>query len=159
MDQKPSLPPLPVKRKPVSRLASLGVPGKRRASAHAALPSHPVSVTRLTSEKKAQRTSKTTQKLVLLPSAPQTKPLVPDEDGDLTLGFETDGGVREYKSAPERMTKDQRKLAGYKRITAYCIAESFKMKLLSTFLKREHNVSPRIFDEALYAVCALRLMK
>jgi uncharacterized Rmd1/YagE family protein len=42
--------------------------------------------------------------------------------------------------------------AGYKRITAYCIARSFKTKLLASFLKREHNVSPRIFDEALYAV-------
>ena len=29
---------------------------------------------------------------------------------------------------------------------------SFKMKLLASFLKREHNVTPRVFDEALYAV-------
>jgi uncharacterized Rmd1/YagE family protein len=151
MDQKPSVPPLPVRRKPVSRLASLGALGKRHASA---LASRRVSVTGLTSENKVKRTSKTTQKLVVLPSAPQTKTLVTDEENDLTLGHETDGGIREYKSTPERMTKDQRKLAGYKRITAYCIAESFKMTLLSTFLKREHNVSPRIFDEALYAVSA-----
>lgn len=153
MDQKPSIPPRPVSRRPISRLASLGVPGKHVANA--TLASRRVSVPGLTSEKKAQRTSKTTQKLVVLPSAPQTKPLVAEEENDLTLGHEIDGGIREYKSAPERMTKDQRKLAGYKRITAYCIAESFKMKLLSTFLKREHNVSPRIFDEALYAVGAL----
>jgi uncharacterized Rmd1/YagE family protein len=70
----------------------------------------------------------------------------------LTLGHETDGGVREYKSQAERMSKLQRKEAGYKRITAYCVAESFKMKLLSPFLKREHNVFPRVFDEALYVV-------
>ena len=30
--------------------------------------------------------------------------------------------------------------------------ESFKMQLLTSYLKREHNVSPRVFDEALYVV-------
>ena len=73
-------------------------------------------------------------------------------EDDLTLGHDVDGGVREYKSQAERMSKDQRKQAGFKRITAYCVAESFKMKNLSSFLKREHNVSPRAFDEALYVV-------
>ncbi|KAG6888104.1 hypothetical protein C0995_010669 [Termitomyces sp. Mi166 len=97
---------------------------------------------------KAQRTSKTSQKFVVLPSAPQTKPFV---DEDLMLGYETDG-VRELKSPAERMTKEQRKDAGLKRLTAYCVAESFKTKLLASFLKREHNVTPRVFDEALYVV-------
>lgn len=103
---------------------------------------------------KAQRTSKTSQKLVVLPSAPQTKPLNADPGEDLTLGYETDAGVtvREYKSEGERMSKEQRKRAGYKRLTAYCVAEEFRMKLLASFLKREHNVHPRVFDEALYAV-------
>ncbi|KAG6918387.1 hypothetical protein DXG01_014788 [Tephrocybe rancida] len=99
---------------------------------------------------KAQRTSKTSQKLVVLPSAPQTRPLFTDDE-DLTLGHETDG-VRELKSQAERMSKEQREDAGFKRITAYCVAESFKTRLLASFLKREHNVAPRIFDEALYAV-------
>jgi len=98
---------------------------------------------------KNQRTTKTSQKLVMLPSAPQTKPL--DEDSEM-LGYETDAGVREHKTDAERMSKDQRRRAGFKRLTAYCVAESFKMKLLSSFLKREHNVAPRVFDEALYAV-------
>lgn len=106
---------------------------------------------------KTQRTSKTSQKLVVLPSAPQTKPLREDaaaEDLDTHEyhGYETDGGVREHKSAGERMSREERKQAGFKRITAYCIAEGFKMKLLASFLHREHNVVPRVFDEALYAV-------
>jgi uncharacterized Rmd1/YagE family protein len=50
------------------------------------------------------------------------------------------------------MNKEQRQRAGFKRITAYCIAEECKMKLLISFLKREHNVSPRVFDEAVYVV-------
>lgn len=50
------------------------------------------------------------------------------------------------------MNKEQRKRAGYKRITAYCVGEGFKMKVMSSYLKREHNVQPRMFDEAMYVV-------
>jgi uncharacterized Rmd1/YagE family protein len=102
-----------------------------------------------------QRTSKTHQKLVELPSDPQTRPL-PTEQGedDAIHGYETDNGVRmrEHKSAIERMTKAERRRAGCRRITAYWLADGFRMKLLANFLKREHNVVPRSFDEALYVV-------
>ena len=108
-----------------------------------------------TSGPKTQRTSKTSQKLVVLPSAPQTKPFQSDF---LHHGYETDTGIRETKSEAERMSKEQRKLAGFKRITAYCIAEAFRMKFLASFLKREHNVFPRVFDEALYVVSSLSLV-
>jgi uncharacterized Rmd1/YagE family protein len=137
----------PGRRKRIAKLAPLGghVPVGTSASRRA-------SMAGLTSGPKIQRSSKTAHKLVVLPSAPQTKPLFAEIEDDLTLGHEADGGVREYKSQAERMTKDQRKDAGFKRITVYCVAESFKMKLLSSFLKREHNVSPRAFDEALYVV-------
>lgn len=102
---------------------------------------------------KAQRTSKTTQKLVVLPSEPQTKPLPPPDEDDADIhGYETDRGVRDHKSAGERMSKAQREKAGFKRITAYCVADEFKTKLLANFLKREHNVQPRVFDEAMYVV-------
>lgn len=96
------------------------------------------------------RTTKTSQKLVVLPSAPQTKPL-PEEDEP--HGYETDAGViKERKNEGERMSKEQRKRAGFGRLTAYCVAESFNMKLLASFLRREHNVVPRVFDDALYTV-------
>ncbi|GBE88755.1 hypothetical protein SCP_1401600 [Sparassis crispa] len=107
----------------------------------------------VTGAPKAQRTSKTIQKLVLLPSAPQTKPLpIETEEEEELLGYERDRGVREHKSAGERMSKEQREKAGFRRITAYCVAEGFKMKLLASFLKREHNVHPRVFDEAMYVM-------
>jgi hypothetical protein len=103
---------------------------------------------------KTQRTSKTSQKLVVLPSAPQTKPL-PEEDDH---GYETDAGViKERKNEGERMGKEQRKKAGFNRLTAYCVAESFNMKLLASFLRREHNVVPRVFDNALYTVSRRKL--
>ena len=102
---------------------------------------------------KAQRTSKTQQKLVLLPTAPQTKPLPEEDEGELLHhGYETDTGVRDIKSVGERMSKEERKKAGYQRITAYCVGEGFKMKVMASFLKREHNVQPRMFDEAMYVV-------
>lgn len=107
---------------------------------------------------KAQRSSKTAHKLVLLPSAPQTKPLPPEDDEEVLHGYETDYGVRDQKSAGERMSKEQREKAGFKRITAYCVADGFKMKLLASFLKREHNVQPRVFDEAMYVVYHLPLL-
>ena len=108
----------------------------------------------VTGASKTQRTSKTTQKLVVLPSAPQTKPPPPEADTDEEQlhGYETDRGVREHKSTGERMSKEQREKAGYRRITAYCLAEGFRMKLLASFLKREHNVRPRVYDEAMYVV-------
>jgi uncharacterized Rmd1/YagE family protein len=114
---------------------------------------------------KAQRTSKTQQRLVVLPSAPQTKPLPKalsdDEDGeaddeDRVLGYETDAGqIRSMKSAGERWSKTQRENRGCKRMTAYSVANALKSKALAGFLRREHNVVPRVFDEAIYAVGAL----
>lgn len=151
---------------------------------------------------KHQRTTKTSQKLVVLPSAPQTKPLskqlvLLDEEQETSDDAahphgilppkraqkaqrnrsSAKGGIprpriqepdseevhedtshpsqmriRDYKSSAERMSKEERKKAGYKRITAYCIAEGLRMKELAGFLKREHNVLPRVFDEAIYAV-------
>jgi uncharacterized Rmd1/YagE family protein len=56
------------------------------------------------------------------------------------------------------MSKEERKKNGFKRITAYCVAEELKMKLLAPFLKREHNVLPRVFDEALYVMYHLPLL-
>ena len=139
---------LPAARHRSHALITSRPPAKRRASGSGLA----------TTGQKAQRTSKTTQKLVLLPSAPQTKPL-PTSVSDDIFGYETDAGViREYKSAGERMTKEQRKRARYKRITAYCIAEGLRMKLLASFLKREHNVTPRVFDEAMYVVSTVLLL-
>lgn len=43
----------------------------------------------------------------------------------------------------EQLSPDQRDQMGYQRLTAYYCCEEFKMGLLSGFLKKEHNVSPR----------------
>lgn len=97
---------------------------------------------------------------MVLPSAPQTKPLeAPLEEEDDLLGYETDAGrVKSHKSEGERLSKEQRRRQGCKRITAYCIAEALKTKTLAGFLRREHNVVPRVFDEAIYALYHLPLL-
>jgi uncharacterized Rmd1/YagE family protein len=51
------------------------------------------------------------------------------------------------------MSKAQRQEAGLPRLTAYATAESYRIKLLQAFLKREHGVGVvRVFDDAVYAV-------
>ena len=53
----------------------------------------------------------------------------------------------------EKMSKSQRQEAGLPRLTAYATAESYRIKLLQAFLKREHGVGVvRVFDDAVYAV-------
>ncbi|KAI0346468.1 DUF155-domain-containing protein [Trametopsis cervina] len=154
--------PLPSLRRPKRALSATGParstnkPPTRRPSFTGL--SRGAGINPVTGAKQAQRTSKTTQKLVVLPSAPQTKPLLAEDDEDYQHGYETDRGVRDVKSEGERMSKEQRHRAKFKRMTAYCVSEGFKMKLLAGFLKREHNVQPRVFDEAMYVMYNLPLL-
>lgn len=113
-------------------------------------PRRPTTSLPLAAAAKPQRTSKTSQKLVVLPSAVQIQPLPRSRESPVDGEPSTSGG--EHRSEGERMSKEQRQRAGYRRLTAYCVAEGFRMKLLSAFLKREHGVAPRVFDEAVYAV-------
>ncbi|KAL0066921.1 Sad1-interacting factor 3 [Marasmius tenuissimus] len=156
--------PVPRRKRLKQRISSFNVPRKPsvgEGSSQTTTHAHTLRKGSISSAAgpKAQRTSKTSQKLVVLPEEPQTKPL-PGSDEDLTLGYETDAGIRvkEYKNDGEKMSVEQRKRAGFKRITAYCVAETFKLKLLASFLKREHNVGPRVFDEALYVMYHLPLL-
>ncbi|KAJ9120851.1 hypothetical protein QFC22_002785 [Naganishia vaughanmartiniae] len=122
------------------------------------------------------RTSKTTQKHVFLPEEPQTKPMpasainatvtkpadMPPQSSSwqsepLTTPVEEDR--TDERSEAEKMSKSQREEAGLPRLTAYATADSYKMKLLQAFLKREHGVGVvRVFDDAVYAVYSLPLL-
>lgn len=121
------------------------------------------------------RTSKTSQKHVLLPEEPQTKPMpasainasashrppsVPSTKPatspttaweSLTTAVEEDR--TDERTEAEKMSKSQREEAGLPRLTAYATADGYKTKLLQAFLKREHGVGVvRVFDDAVYAV-------
>jgi len=148
-----SRPRLTLARKPSFSLPRSGASAVAIIPPASTSPSTGTGATKSTTS--TQRTSKTHQRLVELPSDPQTRPLPAEEaDNDAIHGYETDTGVRmrEHKSAIERMSKAERHRAGCRRITAYSLADGFRMKLLANFLKREHNVVPRSFDEALYVV-------
>ncbi|CAG8528779.1 8474_t:CDS:10 [Dentiscutata erythropus] len=90
------------------------------------------------------RTTKTAQKLVLLPEETEIPP------GDLSDYAETPvtpSGphlpVSFYDSTDaERMPKESREIKKYPRATAYCTAEGYYLKKLMNFLSDEHNVQP-----------------
>lgn len=129
-----------------------------------------------------QRTTKVSEKLVLIPI-----PEVPDEDSpeddDIDGTSERDrarrlaflqeedelplrdeeldvlrkrGGIR-GKSYAERLPKRQR-AEKVSRLTAYCTAQGFKMKATAEFLRTQHEAKTKLYDDCLYVVYHLPLM-
>ncbi|KAK4153234.1 hypothetical protein C8A00DRAFT_15520 [Chaetomidium leptoderma] len=122
------------------------------------------------------RTTKVSEKLVLIPEAPddgegeeesdeglarrasalrgedENRPLK-DEELDV---LRKRGGIR-GKSYAERLPKVQRgeKLS---RATAYCTAQSYKTKTTAEFLKTKHEAKTKLYDDCLYAVYHLPLL-
>ncbi|KAG2179292.1 hypothetical protein INT44_006137, partial [Umbelopsis vinacea] len=98
------------------------------------------------------RSTKTSQKLVLFPSAAET-PADDDQiqDDGLGLRLPLDFHLSGSRTIAERMTKDQRDFANLPRLSAYCTAEGNNLKELCEFLRLQHHVSPRFYDECLYA--------
>ncbi|CAN3374317.1 hypothetical protein DIURU_000804 [Diutina rugosa] len=110
-----------------------------------------------------QRTSRTTQKLKLLPEDPNNLGEDDDDDDD----DDDDSGVvappKVYSQAKKITNTSARKDAMtlskahrdmLPRVTAYCTCGSYKMKDLFRWLKdrkRIHNTSPKLFDECLYS--------
>ncbi|KAF2017774.1 sporulation protein RMD8 [Aaosphaeria arxii CBS 175.79] len=105
------------------------------------------------------RSSKLSEKLVLLPEADA-------EDDDEKLDFDEDdsappkdddlrrrtakGGPKD-KSYAERLPKAKRteKLS---RVTAYCTASAYKMKSMAEFVKTQHHARTKLYDDCLYTV-------
>ncbi|AEO53285.1 hypothetical protein MYCTH_2294401 [Thermothelomyces thermophilus ATCC 42464] len=121
------------------------------------------------------RTTKVSEKLVLIPEAPQDEEAEGDDeelarrasilradDEDRPLKDEEldvlrkRGGIR-GKSYAERLPKVQR---GEKvsRLTAYCTAQSYKMQATADFLKTKHEAKIKLYDDCLYTVYHLPLL-
>ncbi|KAJ3577649.1 hypothetical protein NPX13_g2920 [Xylaria arbuscula] len=108
------------------------------------------------------RTTRISEKLVLLPETPDEPENDEDEEriqieqeGRPLKDEERDvlrkrGGLR-GKSYAERLPKFERaeKLA---RLTAYCTAQSYKMKSTSEFLRKKHDAKTKLYDDCLYTV-------
>lgn len=135
---------------------------------------------RITAQNVPQRTTKVSEKLVLIPDAPEDDEL-DDEDTALLDGenerarrrlveeeenrplrdvelevLKKRGGFR-GKSYAERLPKRQRaeKVA---RLTAYCTAQGFKIKPTADFLRTKHEAKTKLYDDCLYVVYHLPLM-
>lgn len=127
-----------------------------------------------------QRTTKVSEKLVLIPDAPDDDEI--DEDDAAVLDGEDErarrrlmeqeeedrplrdveldvlkkrGGIR-GKSYAERLPKRQR-AEKVSRLTAYCTAQGFKMKATADFLRTKHEAKTKLYDDCLYVVYHLPL--
>ncbi|KAJ2990928.1 hypothetical protein NUW58_g2718 [Xylaria curta] len=108
------------------------------------------------------RTTRISEKLVLLPDTPDepegdedAETIQPEDDSKPLRDEERDvlrkrGGLR-GKSYAERLPKYERaeKLS---RLTAYCTAQSYKMKSTSEFLRKKHDAKTKLYDDCLYTV-------
>ncbi|EMG46247.1 Sporulation protein RMD1 [Candida maltosa Xu316] len=108
-----------------------------------------------------QRTSRTSQKLKLLPEDPNLdNSTLDDDDDDDDDGDQTTTRVYSQvkkitdttaRKDAETLNKSHRDLLP--RVTAYCTCSSYKMKELLRWLKDKkkiHNTSPKLVDECLY---------
>ncbi|KAM0720096.1 hypothetical protein Q7P37_004232 [Cladosporium fusiforme] len=112
------------------------------------------------------RSSKVSEKLVLLPETTE-------EDGDSDADDDEDGDERppddeevlrrkarkSGKSRAERLPKSQRTAeAQLARVTAYCTAQSYKLRSMATFVKDQHGAKTKLYDDCLYCVYQLPLL-
>ncbi|KAK6948998.1 hypothetical protein Daesc_009070 [Daldinia eschscholtzii] len=141
------------------------IPGVRRVSGGGL----PNLASRTGQHNMPSRTTRISEKLVLLP---ETVDDLEGPDEEVEPGFREDesrplkdeeldvlrkrGGLR-GKSYAERLPKFERteKLS---RLTAYCTAQSFKMKSTSEFLRKKHDAKTKLYDDCLYTVYHLPLL-
>lgn len=111
-----------------------------------------------------KRTTKTSEKLVLLPEAVEEE----DEKGDFAQ--DTDAGPpkddeelrkpgREgVKSYAERLPKSRRTEKELPRVTAYCTAQSYRLQSTATFVRQRHGARAKLYDDCLYCAYHLPLL-
>ncbi|OLN80984.1 Sad1-interacting factor 3 [Colletotrichum chlorophyti] len=157
-------------RVPPNQRAGAALSGARRASAGL-----PNLQSRTGQQNMPSRTTKISEKLVLLPETDE-KP-GSDEDADeeasrMAQQLEEEenrplrdeeldvlrkrGGIR-GKTYAERLPKVQRK-EKLARLTAYCTAQSYKMKSTAEFLRTKHDAKTKLYDDCLYVVYSLPLL-
>lgn len=146
-----------------------GPPGRRPAPAAQGRPGpqKPIA-SRIAQQTAPGRSTKVSEKLVLIPetvnekddSDDETIPLgkdgmeAPLKDSEMDV-LKKRGGIR-GKSYAERLPKAQRteKLA---RVTAYCTAQGYKLKATAAFVKDTHGAKTKLYDDCLYTVYHLPL--
>lgn len=100
------------------------------------------------------RTSKTSQKLVLIPDQPDSSP---PPQPMAAPGTPLVDYPQIQRSRAEVMPKEQR-AQEFGRMTAYFICDEFNLDTVSEFLSEKHEVKPRLYDEALYVPYSFPLL-
>ncbi|CZT16529.1 related to sporulation protein RMD8 [Ramularia collo-cygni] len=111
------------------------------------------------------RSSKTSEKLVLLPETSEEADEDGFEDEDDSAPPRDDELRRRKlpgkggKSEAERLPKSQRiadpQLA---RVTAYCTAQNYKLRTTAAFVRDQHGAKTKLYDDCLYCVYQLPLL-
>lgn len=130
-------------------------------------PADPRLAGRLVPQHMPPRSTKVSEKLVLLPEAATDEAELEekadyDEDNELSPTKDDEHALRRTggkkgKSYAERLPKARRaeKLA---RVTAYCTAQAYKLKGTAAFLKERHAARTKLYDDCLYVVYHLPLL-
>ncbi|XBW35585.1 hypothetical protein QEN19_001159 [Hanseniaspora menglaensis] len=111
------------------------------------------------------RSSKTTEKLVLIPTMEE---YIQHNQRRFLFGSkdESEDGQKVSEDTPYsanlgyELTRDiniSELKANFKRITAYNICESINLLKISKFLRKHHNITTRLYDECLYCTFTLPL--
>ena len=99
-----------------------------------------------------QRTTKTTQKLVLFPEdqqIPQDQDFQGSNEQLESLNVYVPDMLPEAKmTEAERLSKDLR--FDFPRVSSYCLAEGFKIEKIASHVKEMHSAYQKTFDECLY---------
>ncbi|KAJ4203997.1 Sad1-interacting factor 3 [Fusarium falciforme] len=162
---QPRGPPAPLPRGPG------GSPLSNRRVVSGGLPN----VQSRTGQPMPSRTTKISEKLVLLPETDEKDDDVDEEieseailarrlqdqenrplkDEELDV-LRKRGGIR-GKSYAERLPKMQR-TDRVSRVTAYCTAQAYKIKPTAEFLRKKHEAKTKLYDDCLYVIYALPLL-
>ena len=113
------------------------------------------------------RSTKVSEKLVLLPETAQNEAEIEEKkdfDDDNEAAPERDDeeqvrkrGHRRGKSYAERLPKSRR-AEKLPRVTAYCTALSYRLKATAAFLRTQHGARTKLYDDCLYVVYHLPLL-
>lgn len=113
------------------------------------------------------RSSKVSEKLVLLPETTEEADALDeaDEDEDEDARPPDDVEVRRRRtgrggrSVAERLPKSQRTAeAQLARVTAYTTAQSYKLRSMAAFIRDQHGAKTKLYDDCLYCVYQLPLL-
>ncbi|OAL39827.1 hypothetical protein AYO20_00739 [Fonsecaea nubica] len=110
------------------------------------------------------RSTKTSEKLVLLPEAVEEEEEKGDFAPDADKGPPRDDedyrkpGKEGVKSYAERLPKARRTEKELPRVTAYCTAQAYKLQSTATFVRQRHGARAKLYDDCLYCAYHLPLL-